>query len=145
MPGRNIIKSSHVMSSHFLHVAIYSNTPRMQPLHDQPASETLPNITSCLFPPDPTAKYSINHADSPTSDTVVSLSAPKRASVTAEELLMLLDKINAEMAEEIARVTAAIGDVQDSVKLLRFDRMKACIRSAKSFTEDEGRNNLQFL
>ena len=65
--------------------------------------------------------------------------------VTAEDVFTLLDKINAEMTEELARVTTAIGEVKDSINLLRSDRMKACVQTAKPFTEDEERNNLQIL
>jgi hypothetical protein len=118
-------------------------TARMQPTHGSVASSMLPDVHP-LSATDTIVQPPVKDACPSTNDPVSSSYTPMH-SVTPEDLFILLDKINAEMIEEVARITAAIGEVEASVKLLRFDRLKACVRSAKPFVEDEGRNNLQIL
>lgn len=120
----------------------------MQPLHKRVAPHSLPEIplvSRANTTPEHPVKgthHMINNRDAASP-----LPTPK-FSVVAQELLALLDKINVEMTDEIARVTAAISKVEDNVKLLRFDRMKAaCIRSAIYLPspEDEESNIMQIL
>jgi hypothetical protein len=112
----------------------------MQPLHRDVPSRMLPD-NALVSQPNATAEYPITET-LPSSTKDVAIPLP-----TAEELLSLLDEIDAEMGNEIARVTTAIHEVEDCVKQLRFSRMRAaCLRRAQQSIEaEEGRNNMQFL
>lgn len=125
-----------------LHYSTTNITLRMQPLHEHivVTSLTLSNVS----PLDTIAQFPLKDT-CPSRNHPASSSRTPMHSVTAEDVFTLLDKINAEMTEELALVTTAIGEVKDSINLLRSDRMKACVQTAKPFTEDEERNNLQIL
>ncbi|KAF8514150.1 hypothetical protein JB92DRAFT_2920325 [Gautieria morchelliformis] len=120
----------------------------MQPLHRDDPSRMLPDNALVSRPNAPaeypiteTPKYPITETLHPnTNDVAIPLP-------TAEELLSLLDQIDAEMENEIGRVAAAISEVEDCVKQLRFSRMRAggLRRAQRSLEAEEGRNNMQFL
>ena len=122
----------------------------MQPFRRHIAPQSFPEIS--FLSRNTTSEHLQPIADTShtiTNNAASALSTPK-LSVAVQELLALLDKINVEMTNEIARVTAAISEVEDSVKLLRFDRVKAaCVRDAMCFPVpqdvDEDRNIMQIL